>query len=271
MKRTIGAYIQLMEALSTREGRNSVDGLICGDPERVVTGVAVVFSATQSVLAAADAAGANLIIAHEGPYYSHHPGAAWLETDAVYHAKRQWIEERGLAIWRNHDQWHQRQPDGITEGLVRALGCDRQVECYTSMAAVVTVPETTLGALASATAQRLGTSFVRYAGESGQSCRKLGVLAGYRGTAAQALPLIAEYGVDTIVAGEGPEWELPDYIADAVYQGRPLGLILLGHAVSEEPGMRLLAEELQAAVPDVPVRYIAGAPPLAVRRADSDG
>ncbi|MFS0723784.1 Nif3-like dinuclear metal center hexameric protein [Paenibacillus sp. 1P07SE] len=264
MKRTIGEFLQAMKALSG-DASSVVDGWIYGDPQWPVTGVAVVFSATLAVLEEAAGMGANLIIAHEGPYYSHHPGEAWLAGDPVYLYKKRWIEERQLAIYRNHDHWHRRQPDGIMQGLLRALQWETHVETYLPTAAIVTLSAVTLAERAGELKERLGAPFVRLAGDPAMTSRRIGLLAGYRGSAAQALPLFSEHRVDTVIAGEGPEWELPDYIADACRQGSPRGLLLLGHAVSEEPGMRYLAEELQAVGPDVPVRYIAGQQPFAVR------
>lgn len=264
MKLTVGDFLQVVEALSGSVGSSGVDGLICGDRERQLTGVAVVFSATLPVLSAAVAAGVNLIIAHEGLYYRHHPGEDGLAQDPVFRQKRDWIEAQGLAIWRNHDGWHRRTPDGIMQGLVRTLGWEERIETYLPTAAIALIPPIGLSELARELKERLSAPFIRLAGNPAMTCRRVGLLAGYRGNAEQALPLLQEHGVDTLIAGEGPEWELPDYITDSCHQGSTRGLLLIGHAVSEEPGMRYLAEELQAAVPDVAVHYIPGTQPLSI-------
>lgn len=49
----------------------TVDTLISGNPSMAVTGIATTFMATHNVLQQAIAIGANLIIAHEGVFYSH--------------------------------------------------------------------------------------------------------------------------------------------------------------------------------------------------------
>ncbi|MMZ65710.1 hypothetical protein D1872_281350 [compost metagenome] len=56
--------------------------------------------------------------------------------------------------------------------------------------------------------------------------------------------------------GEGPEWETPEYVGDSIAQGMGKVLFLLGHAVSEGPGMEAIARGLQDDFPDVPVHYI---------------
>ena len=51
--------------------------------------------------------------------------------------------------------------------------------------------------------------------------------------------------LDLLLAGEGPEWETPEYIGDAAAQGRNPSMLLLGHAASEEPGMACAAKLLR--------------------------
>ncbi|WP_020618856.1 Nif3-like dinuclear metal center hexameric protein [Paenibacillus daejeonensis] len=264
MGRTVGDFLQVVEALSGTADSSGVDGLVCGDPESILTGVAVVFSATLPVLEATVASGANLIIAHEGVYYRHHAGEDWLSQDSVYRQKKEWITSQGLSIWRNHDGWHRRVPDGIMQGLVHTLGWDDRIDTYLPTAAVATIPPVPLATLAKELKFRLAAPFIRLGGDPAMISRRIGLLAGYRGNMEQALPLLQEHGVDTLIAGEGPEWELPEYMTDACHQGGGRGLLMVGHAVSEEPGMRYLAEELQSLVPDVQIHYIAGPAPLSV-------
>lgn len=54
--------------------------------------------------------------------------------------------------------------------------------------------------------------------------------------------------------------EAPEYIRDASWQGRAKALIVLGHAESEEPGMKLLADRIQKQFPDIPVNFVAKNP-----------
>jgi len=85
-------------------------------------------------------------------------------------------------------------------------------------------------------------------------------MAGYRGGGTHAIPLIEKHRLDLVLCGEGPEWETPEYVRDAVRQVRSKALITLGHAESEAAGMKLLADRLQARYPGLPVRYIAEEP-----------
>ena len=74
------------------------------------------------------------------------------------------------------------------------------------------------------------------------------------------IPLIESKKLDLVIYGEGPEWETPEYIRDAVYQQSGGAIIALGHAESEMPGMKYIAEMLKQSFPDIPVKFIPQAP-----------
>src|SRR6266481_697748 len=94
----------------------TVDTFKAGNPDTEVKGIAVTMMATLDVLQRAAAAGQNLIITHEPTFYNHLDKPDDLEqkeNDPVLAAKRAFIQEHGLVIWRFHDHWHRRKPDGI--------------------------------------------------------------------------------------------------------------------------------------------------------------
>jgi len=68
--------------------------------------------------------------------------------------------------------------------------------------------------------------------------------------------------VDVLIAGEASEWETVEYVRDAVSQGRHKAMILLGHEVSEEPGMEQCAKELRELFPGMRVDHIVAGQPL---------
>lgn len=61
--------------------------------------------------------------------------------------------------------------------------------------------------------------------------------------------------------GETHEWELMEYVQDAITAGQKKGLIMLGHVLSEHPGMKYCAEWLKGFITEVPVDYIAAKEP----------
>jgi putative NIF3 family GTP cyclohydrolase 1 type 2 len=72
--------------------------------------------------------------------------------------------------------------------------------------------------------------------------------------------------VQVLVAGESREWETVEYVRDAVAEGRRKALILLGHEVSEEPGMEYCARWLRGLFPGIPVRFIPAGEPFQTPR-----
>lgn len=239
---------------------NTVDTLLTGQLETEVTGIATAFCATQHVVEQAIAIGANLLITHEGVFYSHHDSHEWLEgapVDPVYATKQTLIERSELAIFRYHDYWHRRQPDGIMEGLLRELEWSAYVEEQLATATILSIPVMTVEEATQYVKRKLGISYVRVAGEPSMPCRRVGILVGYRGGGSMAIPLFHHHQLDLIIAGEGQEWEAPEYVRDAVHQGRSKALIMLGHAESEAAGMKYLADLLAEKYPTVSSTFIA--------------
>jgi putative NIF3 family GTP cyclohydrolase 1 type 2 len=240
---------------------NTVDTLKFGNPDAVVTGIATAFMPTMRVLEAAASSGANLVIAHEAPFYHHQDDfAAQLESDPVFRMKRDFLRSSGLSLYRFHDYGHRYRPDIIMEGLIDALGWQGQEVEHFPTCSVVEIPPLTAREAAEHAKARLGIGYVRIAGDMDADCRRIGVMVGYRGGAQHAVPLIERHGLDLVLCGEGPEWETPEYIRDAAHLGRAKALIALGHAESEAAGMKLLAERLQAKYPELPVRFLAEEP-----------
>ncbi|RCX16441.1 putative NIF3 family GTP cyclohydrolase 1 type 2 [Fontibacillus phaseoli] len=255
---------QVLEALRAGADYDSlpetVDRLLAGDEDHAVQGIAVTFMATQEVIEQAAAQGANLILSHEGAFYRHRESEGWLERDPVGRDKRSAMHRSGVTIFRLHDYIHRYKPDMITQGLVEKLGWTPHVDAYSTVSVTLSLPPMNLRDVAGHIKARLGLPSVRAVGDGSMICTRVGLLVGYRGGGDTAIPLFENEQLDLIIAGEGPEWETPEYVRDAVYQGKKKALILLGHAPSEEPGMELLAARLQSLYPEVPVHFIAQSP-----------
>lgn len=238
----------------------TVDIIEWGDPTAPVTGIATCFMPTQYVLEQAVALGVNLLITHENVFYNHHNRYAQLEHDSVYLQKRAFIESSQLHIFRIHDYIHQFQPDGITLGLLQALEWETYVTEHRNTASIIALPEASLGDIAAYIKEKLGISYVRLVGNPEMRCSHVAVMVGYRGGGEHAIPFYERDHVDLIIAGEGPEWETPEYVRDAIQQHKPRALLMLGHAESEAPGMKWLATELNKQISSIPVHFISDKP-----------
>jgi putative NIF3 family GTP cyclohydrolase 1 type 2 len=225
MKPTIQDVIDtILQAVPGAPLDDTVDTYKSGDPSQEVTGMVTTFLASYEVIERAIQLGANLIITHEPTYYNHLDEVDWLEEDPVYRAKRKLLDDNRVVVWRFHDYWHRHRPDGILTGMVNALNWEDK-------------------------------AIVDVVGDLDMSCTRVGALLGAVSGKWQ-IGLLLREDVDVLVCGEINEWETSEYVRDAVAEGRKKALIILGHANSEEPGMRWLVEWLEPKFPGVAITHV---------------
>jgi putative NIF3 family GTP cyclohydrolase 1 type 2 len=256
-----------MKLIAAAHIEDTVDTLKFGSSGTEVRGVATTFMASQNVLRRARNRGLNLIIAHEGPFYSHRDQLDILQNDPVYRSKLRFLENDDMAIFRLHDHIHRNNPDGIVDGLIRDLEWESYVDEMPKSGlrlplktSPLTIPNTTLREVAEYVKAKLNAPFVRVVGDPAMACSRVGLLPGYCGGGALAIPFFQNEELDVIITGEGPEWETPEYVRDAVFQGRHKALIVLGHGKSEESGMKYLVDSLKPMFPTIPMEFIGEEP-----------
>ena len=108
----------------------------------------------------------------------------------------------------------------------------------------------TLRQLADWVKTRLGIETLRVVGDLDMTCQGIALLPGCPGRNAQ-IGALAQPEVDVVITGEISEWETSEYVRDATRLGQGKGLLVLGHAASEEPGMRWVTPWLQARLPGI--------------------
>lgn len=237
----------------------TVDTFKAGDPETPVTGIATTFMDTYDVLREAVAMHANLIITHEPTFYNHLDKAEFLKGDPVFEQKMAYIREHHVVIWRFHDEWHWRKPDGIIEGFTQAVGWQKYRRPYEQN--TFTLPPTSVGQLAADLQERLNSRSIRIVGDPLLRVTDVAYVPGASGEEKEIKELERD-DVQVLLVGETPEWETIAYVRDAAAEGRQKALILLGHEVSEEPGMEYCARWLRPLFPSVPVTFIPAGEPF---------
>jgi putative NIF3 family GTP cyclohydrolase 1 type 2 len=238
----------------------TVDSFKAGNPDMPVNGIAVTMMATMDVLQRAAAHGDNLIITHEPTFFDHLDAPQGInEDDAVLMEKRDFIERNGLVIWRLHDHWHGRTPDGILTGMTRVLGWTRFQNPANPH--LYTLPATTLRELAAYVAGKLGHPVLRVVGDPALLVTRVALVPGAAGFARQVAALELNQ-VDVLLAGESREWETVEYAADAVSEGRKKALILIGHVPSEQAGMEDCAIWLKSFIKSVRIEFVATQQPF---------
>ena len=238
---------------------NTVDTLKAGDPNTVVTGIVTTFMDTYPVLEKAVAAGKNLIITHEPTFYNHPDDQSLLAADPVQQQKLAYIREHHLVVWRFHDTWHLRQPDGILAGMVDQFGW-KHYQSKTSPNLFM-LPPTTVGQIAASLQARTGARAIRIVGNPAMPVTEVALLPGAAGADKQ-IKALEQGDVELLIVGESREWETVPYVQDATAEGRHKALILLGHAISEEAGMDECARWLRTLFPGMPVSFIPAGEPF---------
>ncbi len=238
----------------------TVDTIKMGSPDAEVTGIVTTFMPTLAVLKKAVELNCNLIIPHEPLLYNHWDSLDGFENDAVVAAKRQFIEDHKLTIWRFHDLIHDMHPDGIYAGMVRRLEWTAFQNPDHKMLFKLPV-ETRLRTFVDVLARKYPEAEIRVVGNPDMQFSGFGMAVGAMGSRIH-FPLLQKDEVEVLVIGEANEWEAIEYVRDAGEAGIRKALIILGHAISEEDGMAWCAEWIQGIVPEVPVHHVEAGDPF---------
>jgi putative NIF3 family GTP cyclohydrolase 1 type 2 len=251
------ARIRKQVAVNWREGQ-TVDTIKTANPNQTVKGIATSFTSTMEVLEKAAAKGLNMVIVHEPTFYNHEDKREGLEG-AVFNNKAAFLEKNNMVVMRFHDHWHARRPDGIQVGMVATLGWEKNREGDNPRR--FAFAPSTLEAFAGGIAKNMGIQTMRVIGDRKQQIRNVVLSPGYA-TLQGVMRTLERDDVDALVIGEAREWEGVEYARDAVRMGRKKALIILGHAMSEDGGMKECANWLKTFIPEVPVEFIASGEPF---------
>lgn len=223
-----------------------------GDPDAPITGIATTVMVTFGMLKRANAAGLNMVVAHEDTYWNDRDLTEDLLENPLYKKKVEYMRENNMVIWRMHDHMHAMALDYTVIGSLRSVGI-KGGEKVGMRPGVLTIPETTLGEFASQVKRLTGARALRCVGNPNAKVSKVLLGPGY------ATPRMIEEA-DVVIGGEQQEvdggFDNVQYVADAASLGMNKGVIMLGHVISEQPGMEDLGEWLETFVKGVPIQYV---------------
>lgn len=258
-KWTVGEVMDLfLKEINGAPFAKTVDTLKSGSRDNEVTGIVTTMFATITVIRKAIKAKANFIIAHEPTFYNHLDNTDWLQNDEVYQYKAKLLKDNNITVWRNHDYIHSHNPDGVMHGVIERLGWQQY---YKKDGGYFEVPELTLGSLISHSRKNLGISNVRFIGDTSEKVKKVLLMPGASG-GQNHINSIGRVKPDAVMVGELSEWETAEYVRDARASGKKLSLIVLGHADSEEPGSKYMADWLKKNIPELKVVEIPAGNPF---------
>jgi putative NIF3 family GTP cyclohydrolase 1 type 2 len=237
----------------------TVDNIIAGAAETPVKGIATTMMATLDVVRRAAASGKNMVITHESTFFSHQDRTEELLQDPTYQFKLDFLNKNNMIVFHFHDHWHGRRPDGIATGMIRELGWEKNADPENPR--MFTFPGTPLARFAKEMETKLKIRTMRVLGDPELPVKRVITSWGYV-SQTPGIPYFAQPDVDVLVVGETREWELVEYAQDTIASGKKKGLIVLGHVVSEQAGMKYCAEWLKEFIKEVPIEFIAAAEPF---------
>lgn len=248
----------ILKGMPSPLSKDTVDTIKSGGASNKVTGVVTTMFPTVAVIKDAIRLKANFIICHEPSFYNHADKIDMIEGNEILQKKLQLLNDHNITIWRSHDSWHAMQPDGITYGVIKKAGW----EAYFQPGKLAfTIPAAPLKDIVAHLKKTLQISHVKLIGDLSQTCKKISLLPGAWGGLNQIKTAVAEKP-DLLIVGECSEWETPEYIRDARQQGMNVSLLILGHAVSEEPGMAWMQEWLQPKLAGIKVTHVPSLDPF---------
>ncbi len=236
----------------------TVDTIKSGDANNKVTGIVTTMFATITVIKEAIRLNANFIIAHEPTFYNHTDDLNWVENNKVVAEKKALLDTHKITVWRFHDYWHSVRPDGIFYGVVKKAGWEKYTKPGEN---TFTIPADTLKNIGLHLKSALNIDQIRVIGDLSKSCKKISLMPGAAGGQRQIMIAETQHP-DLLIVGEVHEWETAEYIRDAQLLGHNTALIVLGHSVSEEPGMEWLVNWLHPKIPGINVHQVASKSPF---------
>ena len=278
---------RIQKTVGTGWKDSPVDTFLAGNRDSEVKGVATTFAPSLEVLRKAVASGKNMIVSRESPFWARaaaqiRPGTgainagpeaggagrgpASMDSDPVYRAKRDYIAENQLIVYRCVQNWDARRQDPQLLALAKAMGWEKFYkpsggQPWAANNGFFAIPPATLKQTAQNIKRSLNMKCIRVAGDPDIRVTKAALSHGMYWLA-DLQGLLAEPSVDLLVMGE-PQWEneLCLYNFDLQAAGQKKGLIVLGQEVSEEPGCGEMAAWLKSFVPEVPVEWIPAGEP----------
>jgi putative NIF3 family GTP cyclohydrolase 1 type 2 len=249
-----------LEAMAPRHSGNANDelGFLVGDPGQVIRGVACMWNAHTRSIERAAAAGLDMLLVHELPYFAAAP-SHWINLPAseqeigANRARRALFERHRMVVYRAHSNWDALAVDGVPDQAVRALGLGELTVVASEKYFKVHRLSAPMRVADLAERARVGLGMPwppRVFGDPERRVETFAFLIGGFGTIFNTPQVARRAGAQAILVGEFIEWTL----IHALELDLPVVVTL--HSLSEIPAIKRQAELLGERFPDLPVKHI---------------
>ncbi len=253
---TVRQVVDAMLSENPTKIERTVDQLRSGSMDQEVTGVVTTMFPTLDLINETIKIGANMIIAHETPYFNNNDDTEWLKDDDVFKYKIELLNKHKIAIHRFHDHWHRHKPDGIIYGCLLKMGWEKYYN--PEIGNMITLPTPILlEDIIKQAKKAMNIPSVRVVGDLKQPIKTVMFCLGFTG-----IGNISKTKPDLVMHGEAREIEHIEEIRDGKTIGEKVNLLTLGHSVSEEPGMVYCATWLAPKLPGLKITSIPSGNPF---------
>jgi len=231
----------------------TVDGILLGDPEKDIRKVLITWMPSFDVLRTAVERGFDMVMPHEPTFFAHVERDKMEELE-LGKKKKQFVEDNGLVILRNHDVWDRMPEIGIPWAWARFLGFgEKPAETggngYLHRYDIEPVALDELAQQIATKTSGIGEPAVQVSGDGSRMVSKVGIGTG----CACNIERYLEMGCDvSVVSDDGSiYWRTIQWAKDKDHP-----VIRVNHGTSEEPGMVTLTKYVNDTFPGVNAEHL---------------
>ncbi len=231
------------------------DGLKWGNAEQECTGIMVCWQATSDILRNAAENDLNLILSHEEPLWTtsgiNYGGISELvlEEKPGNLPRLKICRNANLVLYRSHDALDVWPKHGIGDQWINFLDFPSTLPGHKVAKIVEIAGQVSVCELADRIRKKHGLDYVQIAGDKERMVKRVGVLVGAFSWV-PTLDILYRRNPDVVIVGEIREPDGLQYLYEL-----DIPCIMVGHAVSEEPGLEHFAAYLQQKFPQLPINY----------------
>lgn len=233
------------------------DKVLAGNPDQECTGIVITCCATYDVLKKAKELGANFIVSHESIFYGSQLDVEVLKKNEVYNSKKQFIDDNGLVVWRDHDRMHgnglpfqtvRHNPDYIFYGICKELGWEEYVVGDKKKPLWYKIPTVSARELANQLMEKFNLKGLRVVGNLDAEVSTVWFCEHINGGKFDGDKVKNGIDADVMIPLEICDYTLTQYVNDAVSMGKSKVILEMGHFNCEELGMKYMTEWIKEAL-----------------------
>jgi len=249
MSVSVDDVLEFAAALNPRGRLNGEEGVLFGDRDRRAEAVLVCWMPTVAAVRHAAAAGCGIIVSHEAlTFHDYFPNASSPDPWTADRARLELLAAHGATVIRAHSTI---DPTHVTPAFVKAVGLTPPAVAG-PVWSVHDEPPISVHDLARRAAAGLGMDEVRVTGDPDRVVTRVGAIVG--GVSQDRHLNVWEErlmgrGVEAVIGGETNDF------AQRFAVDSGIAFIETCHSASEEPGLRVFAQDLAAALGGVEVVF----------------